>query len=95
MVIDVDSSVIENLEKKLQLFVNMVLKLKFLVKPHYSKELPHILANCNVKKLVIDLIEEVLETNDSKSVENEINKICSRWHVMDLSEQEETFKLMK
>ena len=40
--------------------------------------MPHILANCNVKKLVIDLIEEVLETNDSKSVENEINKICSR-----------------
>ena len=32
----------------------------------------------DVKKLVIDLIEEVLETNDSKSVENEINKICSR-----------------
>ena len=33
VVIDVDSSVIENLEKNCNMFLNMVLKLKFLVKP--------------------------------------------------------------
>ena len=42
------------------------------------RELPHVLANCNVKKLVTDLIEEVVETDDLKSVESEINKMCSK-----------------
>ena len=79
VVIDVDSSVIENLEKKLQLVSEYGVKIEIFGKTSLIvRELPHILANCNVKKLVIDLIEEVLETNDSKSVENEINKICSR-----------------
>ena len=79
VVIDVDSSVIENLEKKLQLVSEYGVKIEIFGKTSVIiRELPHILANCNVKKLVIDLIEEVLETNDSKSVENEINKICSK-----------------
>ena len=79
VVIDVDSSIIENLEKKLQLVSDYGVKIEIFGKTSVIvRELPHILANCNVKKLVIDLIEEVLETNDSKSVENEINKICSR-----------------
>ncbi len=79
VVIDVDSSIIENLEKKLQLVSEYGVKIEIFGKTSVIvRELPHILANCNVKKLVIDLIEEVLETNDSKSVENEINKICSR-----------------
>ena len=66
-------------EKKLQLVSEYVVKIEIFGKTSVIvRELPHILANCNVKKLVIDLIEEVLETNDSKSVENEINKICSR-----------------
>ena len=79
VVIDVDSSIIENLEKKLQLVSEYGVKIEIFGKTSVIvRELPHILANCNVKKLVIDLIEEVLETNDSKSVENEINKICSK-----------------
>ena len=79
VVIDVDSSVIENIEKKLHLVSEYGVKIEIFGKTSLIvRELPHILANCNVKKLVIDLIEEVLETNDSKSVENEINKICSR-----------------
>ena len=79
VVIDVDSSIIEDLEKKLQLVSEYGVKIEIFGKTSVIvRELPHILANCNVKKLVIDLIEEVLETNDSKSVENEINKICSR-----------------
>ena len=79
VVIDVDSSVIETIKKKLQVVCEYGVKIEIFGKTSVIvRELPHILANCNVKKLVIDLIEEVLETNDSKSVENEINKICSR-----------------
>tara|TARA_B100000035_G_scaffold44911_1_gene33866 strand:- start:1343 stop:3103 length:1761 start_codon:yes stop_codon:yes gene_type:complete len=79
VVIDIDSSVIKNLEKKLHHFSEYGVKIEIFGKTSVIvRELPHILANCNVKKLVFDLIEEVLETDDSKSVENEINKICSK-----------------
>ena len=79
VVIDIDFSVIENIEKKLQQVSEYGVKIEIFGKNSVIvRELPHILANCNVKKLVIDLIEEVVETNDSKSVENEINKICSK-----------------
>ena len=79
VVIDIDFSVIENLEEKLQHVSEYGVKIEIFGKTSVIvRELPHILANCNVKKLVIDLIEEVVETNDSKSVENEINKICSK-----------------
>ncbi len=79
VVIDIDSSVIKNFEKKLHHFSKYGVKIEIFGKTSVIvRELPHILANCNVKKLVFDLIEEVLETDDSKSVENEINKICSK-----------------
>ena len=79
VVIDIDFSVIENLEEKLQHVSEYGVKIEIFGKTSVIvRELPHILANCNVKKLVLDLIEEVVETNDSKSVENEINKICSK-----------------
>ena len=79
VVIDIDFSVIENLEEKLQQVSEYGVKIEIFGKTSVIvRELPHILANCNVKKLVIDLIEEVVETNDSQSVENEINKICSK-----------------
>ena len=79
VVIDIDSSIIKNLEKKLQQVCEYGVKIEIFGKSSVIvRELPHILANCNVKKLVIDLIEEVVDTDDSKSVENEINKICSK-----------------
>ncbi len=79
VVIDIDSSVIKNLEKKLQYVSEYGVKIEIFGKTSVIvRELPHVLANCNVKKLVIDLIEEVVDTDDSKSVENEINKICSK-----------------
>ena len=79
VVIDIDSSVIKNFEKKLHHFSKYGVKIEIFGKTSVIvRELPHILANCNVKKLVFDLIEEVVETDDSKSVENEINKICSK-----------------
>ena len=79
VVIDIDSSVMKNLEKKLQHVSEYGVKIEIFGKTSVIvRELPHILANCNVKKLVTDLIEEVLETDDLKSVESEINKICSK-----------------
>jgi DNA mismatch repair protein MutL len=79
VVIDIDSSVIKNLEQKLQHFCKYGVKMEIFSKTSVIvRELPHILANCNVKKLVVDLIEELVDTDDSKSVENEINKICSK-----------------
>ena len=46
------------------------------------RELPQILSNCNVKKLIMDLVEELIDLGDSKSIENQINMICSKmaWH---------------
>ena len=79
VVIDIDPSVIKNLEKKLQHVCEYGVKIEIFSKTSVIvRELPHILANCNVKKLAIDLIEELVDTDDSKSVENEINKICSK-----------------
>ena len=79
VVIDIDPSVIKNLEKKLQHVCEYGVKMEIFSKTSVIvRELPHILANCNVKKLAIDLIEELVDTDDSKSVENEINKICSK-----------------
>jgi len=79
VVIDIDSSIIKNLEKKLQHVSEYGVKIEIFSKTSVIvRELPHILANCNVKKLVVDLIEELVDTDNSKSVENEINKICSK-----------------
>ncbi len=35
-------------------------------------------AFCNVKKLIMDLVEELIDLSDSKSLENQINLICSK-----------------
>ena len=79
VVIDIDPSVMKNLEKKLQYVSEYGVKMEIFGKTSVIvRELPHVLANCNVKKLVTDLIEEVVETDDLKSVESEINKICSK-----------------
>ena len=79
VVIDIDPSVIKNLEKKLQHVCEYGVKIEIFSKTSVIvRELPHILANCNVKKLAADLIEELVDTDDSKSLENEINKICSK-----------------
>ena len=41
------------------------------------REVPMILANSDIKKLVMDLIDGLIETNDIDSIEEKINKICS------------------
>ena len=42
------------------------------------REIPGILSDANVKSLAMDIINEMIEHNDSMSVEEKINKICSK-----------------
>ena len=42
------------------------------------REIPGILSDCDVKNLTLDIIDELIENNDSSSVEEQINKICSK-----------------
>ena len=42
------------------------------------REIPVILSDGNVKSLAMDIINEMIEHNDSMSVEEKINKICSK-----------------
>ena len=42
------------------------------------REIPGILSDGNVKSLAMDIINEMIEHNDSMSVEDKINKICSK-----------------
>ena len=39
--------------------------------------MPYILSNCNIKKLVLDLLDELIEIKESTSIESKINLICS------------------
>ena len=42
------------------------------------REIPGILSGCDVKILTLDIINELIENNDSKSAEEQINKVCSK-----------------
>ena len=42
------------------------------------REIPAILSDSDVKSLALDIINELIENNDSSSVEEQINKICSK-----------------
>ena len=78
MVIDVDTITLKNVEKNIGLVSEYGLNEIFGKTSIIVRELPHILANCNVKKLVTDLIEELVEVSESKSIENQINLLCSK-----------------
>ena len=79
VIIDLDSTTLKNLEKKIDLVYEYGLKIELFGKDSIIvRELPQILANCNVKKLIMDLVEELIDLGDSKSLENQINMICSK-----------------
>ena len=42
------------------------------------REIPGILSDCDVKNLTLDIINELIENDDATSVEEQINKICSK-----------------
>ena len=79
VIIDLDSTTLKNLEKKIDLVYEYGLKIELFGKDSIIvRELPQILSNCNVKKLIMDLVEELIDLGDSKSLENQINMICSK-----------------
>ena len=42
------------------------------------REVPSILSDCDIKNLTLDLINDFIESKDSKLVEERINRICSK-----------------
>ena len=53
------------------------------------REIPGILSDGNVKSLAMDIINEMIEHNDSMSVEEKLIKYAQKWLVMVLLELEE------
>ena len=49
------------------------------------REIPGILSGCDVKILTLDIINELIENNDSKSVEEQINKVCSKMEGLNIA----------
>ena len=78
-IIELDKIIIDNLKEKLSLIETFGLKVEMFGKNSVVvREVPAILSNCNLKKLALDVIEEVLELDNSLEVENQINKVYSR-----------------
>tara|TARA_Y100001968_G_scaffold332995_1_gene393495 strand:+ start:1677 stop:3422 length:1746 start_codon:yes stop_codon:yes gene_type:complete len=78
-IIELDKIIIDNLKEKLSLIETFGLKIEMFGKNSLIiREVPVILSNCNLKKLALDVIEEVLELDNSLEVENQINKVYSR-----------------
>ena len=42
------------------------------------REVPSILSDCDIKNLTLDIIDDLIESKDSKLVEERINRICSK-----------------
>ena len=79
VVIDLDRSTLNALIDSLEKVRNYGL----VIEPFGSdsiivREIPGILSDCDVKNLTLDIIDELIENNDSSSVEEQINKICSK-----------------
>ena len=76
--------------------MNMDLKIELFGKDSIIvRELPQILSNCNVKKLIMDLVEVFIDLSDSKSLENQINLICSKMACHGSIRAEENYKFRR
>ncbi len=77
-VIDFDNLLVKNVEECLKNAENYGVKLEvFGKKSLIVREVPIILANCNIKQLVLDLMDELIYNTNTDTVEEKINKICS------------------
>lgn len=77
-VIDFDNLLVKNMEECLKNAENYGVKLEvFGKKSLIVREVPVILANCNIKELVLDLMDELIDNTNTDTVEEKINKICS------------------
>ena len=78
IIVNVDSIILKNLNDKLDSLQRYGLKIEsFGSSSVVVREIPIIISNCDVKRLVESLINEIVDYNDLNTLEAEINKICS------------------
>ncbi len=78
VVIKIETLALENLKDKFSLFKKYGLKMElFGLNSIIVREIPLIISDCNVKKLVESLVHEIINDDNLDSLESEINKICS------------------
>ena len=79
VVIDLDKSTLHVLTDSLDKVKSYGLVIEpFGTESIVVREIPAILSDSDVKSLALDIINELIENNDSSSVEEQINKICSK-----------------
>lgn len=77
-IIDVEKSVLASLNGRFDIAERYGLKMEaFGGNSVIVREIPGILSDCNIKELTKDLINELIEFDDSSSIEKQINSICS------------------
>ena len=77
-IIELDNLLVKNIEKTIKVAHEYGVKIEiFGNNSIIVREVPAILANCNIKKFVLDLIDELVETSNIDSLEEKINKVCS------------------
>ena len=77
-IINIEKGVLENLKDKFEITEKYGLKIEqFGADSIIVREVPNILSECNIKKLVLNLIDELLDFDKSELLESQINKICS------------------
>lgn len=77
-IIELDNLVVKNIEKTIKVADEYGVKIEiFGNNSIIVREIPIILGNCNIKKFVLDLMDELVETSNIDSLEEKINKICS------------------
>lgn len=78
VVINVEKLVIDEVEKKFGLLKKYGLKIEiFGTRSIVVREVPSIISNCDVEKLIEELINEIINDEHFDTIEEEINKICS------------------
>ena len=77
-IIELDNLLVKNIEKTIKVAHEYGVKIEiFGNNSIIVREVPVILANCNIKEFVLDLIDELVETSNIDSLEEKINKVCS------------------
>ncbi len=78
IVINIDPIISKNIGKRLNQFIRFGLKIEnFGLNSLVVREIPAIISNCDIKKLVESLVHEMENEKDFKTLESQINKICS------------------
>ena len=77
-IIELDNLLVKNIEKTIKVAHEYGVKIEiFGNNSIIVREVPVILANCNIKEFVLDLIDELVEASNIDSLEEKINKVCS------------------